>query len=64
MAIASASNTVCTDHSWATSADTYLHYIVYFILCILSPGRLIEKVWRDVMEREFVYICSSVFNYL
>ena len=64
MAIASASNTVCTDHSWATSADNYLHYIVYFILCILSPGRLIKKVRRDVMDRYFVYICSSVCNYI
>ena len=51
MAIASASNTVCTDHSWATSADNYLHYIAYFILFILSPGRLIKKVRRDVMDR-------------
>ena len=63
MAIASASNTVCTDDSWATHADTYLHCTVYFIfiLCILSPGRLIKKVWRDVMDRD---ICSSIFNYL
>ena len=64
MAIASASNTVCTYDSWATRADTYFHYIVYFILCILSPGRLIKKVWRDVMDRDFVYICSPVYNYL
>ena len=63
MAIASASNTVCTDDSWATHADTYLHCTVYFIfiLCILSPGRLIKKVGRDVMDREFVYICSYFF---
>ena len=67
MANASASNSVCsTYHSWASRADTYLHYILYciFILCILSPGRLIKKVGRDVMDREFVFICSFVFNYL
>ena len=60
MAIASASNTVCTDDAWATHADTYLHCTVYFIfiLCILSPGRLIKKVWRDVMDRD---ICILLF---
>ena len=27
-------------------------------LCILSPGRLIKKVGRDVMDRDFVYLKS------
>ena len=27
-----------------------------FILCIISPGRLIKNVGRDVMDRDFVYI--------
>ena len=64
MAIASASNTVCTYDSWDTRAYTYLHYIVYFIFGILSPRRLIKKVWRDVMDRDFVYIYSPIFKYL
>ena len=34
------------------------------VLCILSPGRLIKKVGRDVMDTECVYICSSIFFYL
>ena len=58
MAIASAFNTVCIYDSFATRADTYLHYIVYcifiYFLCIVSPGRVIKKVGRDVMDREFV----------
>ena len=58
MAIVSAYNTVCTYDSWVTHADTYLHCIVYciFILCILSPGWLIKKVGKDVMDREFEYL--------
>ena len=51
---------------WNTHADTYLHCIVYsiFILFILSPGRLIKKVGRDVTDRDFVYIYSTIFNYV
>ena len=40
-------------------ATIYLYY-----LCILSLGRLIKKVGRDVMDRDFVYIYSPIFNYL
>ena len=42
---------------WATHADTYLRCTVdwiFFILCILSPGRMIKKVGRDVTDRYFV----------
>ena len=60
MAIASASNTVCTYDSWDTRADTYLHYIVYFILCIFSPGRLIKKVWRDSCQYGVSFQCCGV----
>ena len=31
------------------------------VLCILSPGRLIKKVGRDIMDRDFVSICGSIF---
>ena len=27
-----------------------------YVLCILSSGRLIKKVGRDVIDRDFVYI--------
>ena len=60
MAIASASNTVCTFDSCDTRADTYLHYIVYFILCIFSPGRLIKKVWRDSCQYDVSFQCCGV----
>ena len=45
-------------------AETYLHYIVYcvFILCIVSPGRLITKVGRDVMDREVVVMFLIIFR--
>ena len=51
---------------WTTHADNYLHCIVYsiFILCILSPGRLIKKVGRDVVDKDFIYNYSASFNYL
>ena len=35
--------------------------ISLFGVCILSPGRLIKKVGRDDMDRDFVYICRSIF---
>ena len=35
--------------------------IYVFVLCILLPGWLITKVGRDVTDRDFVYICSSIF---
>ena len=58
MAIASASNTVCIGLRLMGYPCRYtnLHCIVYciFILCILSPGRLIKKVGRDVVDRDFV----------
>ena len=60
MAIASASNTVCTYDSWDTRADTYLHYIVYFIFGIFSPGRLIKKVWRDSCQYGVSFQCCGV----
>ena len=34
-----------------------------YVLCILSPGRLIKKVGRDVMDGDFVYI-DVEFYYL
>ena len=68
MAIAPASNTVCIGLRLVgyPCRYTFLHCIVYciFILGILSPGRLIKKFGRDVVDRDFVYICSSIFNYL
>ena len=60
IAIASASNTICTYDSWTTRADTYLHYIVYFILCILSPGRLIKK-FGGMSWTEILYIFIVLF---
>ena len=39
-------------------------YDTISVLCILSPGRLINKFRRDVMDRDFVYSCSSIFNYI
>ena len=35
--------------------------IALYVLGILSPGRLIMKVGRDVMDRDFVYINSFIF---
>ena len=33
------------------------------LVCFLSPGRLIKKVWRDVMDRHFFIIYNAIFNY-
>ena len=35
--------------------------IYLYSLCILSPGRLIKNVGRDVMDRDFVYIYIVLF---
>ena len=35
-----------------------------YILGILSPGRLIKKVERDVMDRDVVYIYNRICYYL
>ena len=38
---------------------------VCVFVCILSPGRLMKKVGRDVMDRDFVlFIVLYFFNYL
>ena len=42
-------------------------YATIQVLCIVSPGRLIKKVGRNVMDRDFVhnFIFSYIFlNYL
>ena len=44
--------------------DMAVPTICLFVLCILLPGWLIKKVGRDVTDRDFVYICSSIFNNL
>ena len=63
MAITSAPKTLCI--RLVGNPDTDLRCIVYCfsILCILSPERLIKKVGRDVMDRDFAYIYSLIFNY-
>ena len=33
------------------------------VLCILSPGRLIKKVGRDVMDMDFVLFIVRFCNY-
>ena len=64
MAITSAPKTLCI--RLVGNPDTDLRCIVdcFSILCILSPERLIKKVGRDVMDRDFAYIYSLIFNYL
>ena len=44
--------------------DMALATISLYVLFILSPGRLVKKVGRDVMDRDLVYIYSPIFNYL
>ena len=65
MAIAFASNTVCIGLRKVgyPCIYAYWHCFVHcmFMLFILSPGRLIKKNGRDVVDRDFVYICSYVF---
>ena len=60
MAIASASKTM-----YMTCGLPIYLFVLYslgllysiFILCILSPGRVIKKVGRDVMDRDFcIYV--------
>ena len=41
-----------------------LYSVLYFYFVYLSPGRLIKKIGRDVVDRDFIYFCSSIFSYL
>ena len=42
-----------------------LYSLLFFILCIVSPGRRIKKVGRDVMDRDSVlFIVLFFLNYL
>ena len=41
-----------------------LYSVLYFYFVYLSPGRLIKNIGRDVVDRDFIYICSSIFSYL
>ncbi len=41
-----------------------LYSVLYFYFVYLSPGRLVKKIGRDVVDRDFIYICSSIFSYL
>ena len=33
-----------------------LHSVLYFYFVYLSPGRLIKKIGRDVVDRDFIHI--------
>ena len=41
-----------------------LYSVLYFYFVYLSPGRLIKKIGRNVVDRDYIYICSSIFSYL
>ena len=41
-----------------------LYSVLYFYFVYLSPGRLIKKIGRNIVDRDFIYICSSIFSYL
>ena len=41
-----------------------LYSVLYFYFVYLSPRRLIKKIGRNVVDRDFIYICSSIFSYL
>ena len=41
-----------------------LYSVLYLYFVYLSLGRLIKKIGMDVVDRDFIYICSSIFSYL
>ena len=65
MAIASASKTLyyvhvlCATQILISVVKFIVFYCVYFI-----TGTAVKKVGRDVMDKDFVYIYSVVFNYI
>ena len=42
--------------SCPAASRTWRMLLSQYVLCILSPGQLIKKVGRDVMDGDFVYV--------